>query len=376
MSVPNTVQIPYFDLKRQYHLLQNEFEPALINTASSGAYVLTKTVEQFESAFADYCGSDFGIGVGSGTDALIFSLKALGIGKGDEVILPGFTFTATALSIIHAGATPVFAEVEPDTYTLDAASVKKLITSKTKALLPVHLYGQSANMDELGKIARKHRLKIVEDACQAHGAIWKTSRVGSLGDAGCFSFYPTKNLGAMGDGGIVLTDNPKLVEIIKKMRNLGRTDMRHPHTVIAWTSRLDGMQASVLQIKLNYLDDFNRERRRIAARYVNRLQGTPLIMPKEGKDRYHVYHLFVVRVPNKKRDALQQHLAQQGIQTMIHYPIPVYKQPAIKPFIKKAVKLPLTDQLCHEILSLPIFPEMSDEEVDRVCKSIQSFYRT
>lgn len=368
------VSVPYFDLKRQYQNLKSELESALIQTASSGAYILSDKVKTFEESFAAYCSSRFAVGVGSGTDALIFSLMALGIGKGDEVIVPSFTFLASAFAIVHAGATPVFVDVDAETYSLNPKAVEKAISRRTKAILPVHLYGQSADMDLILEMARKKKLKVVEDACQSHGALWKDRRAGSLGNAGCFSFYPTKNLGAMGDGGMVVTGDEKLVEKIKRLRNLGRIDLKEAHKVAGWTSRLDALQAVVLQAKLQHLEDFNRSRRRVAARYKNGLQNTPLGLPKEGIGRYHVYHLFVVRVPKDKRNALQNHLSQAGITTLIHYAVPCHKQPAMVPFAKKNPKLPVTEQISQEILSLPIFPEMTDPEVDRVCEVIRDFY--
>lgn len=370
-----TASIPYFDLKRQYQKLKSEYQAALLETAESGSYVLSASVREFEEKFSKYCGVSSALGVGSGTDALIFALRALGVGKGDEVIVPSYTFSATIFSIIHVGATPVFAEIDPETYTIDPTSIQNLITKRTKAILPVQLYGQMADMDPILSIARKKKLKVIEDACQAHGAQWKGKKSGALGDAGCFSFYPTKNLGAFGDGGALISNDKKLLERASYMRNLGRTDTKSPHKIVGWTSRLDALQAAILNIKLLHLDDFNKQRRRVASRYMARLQSTPLILPKEGKDRYHVYHLFVVRAPGKKRDALQKYLAEHQIGSFIHYPIPTHRQPAIRPYIKKAPKLPLTEKICGEILSLPIFPEMTDDEVDHVCNVIRNFYR-
>lgn len=375
MTATAVQAIPYFDLKRQYENLREDLERALLETAQSGAYILSPKVSEFEKAFADYCGVSQAAGVGSGTDALSFSLKALGIGKGDEVIVPSFTFSASVFSILHAGATPVFAEVDPETYTLDPRSVDACLTKKTKAILPVHLYGQAADMDELMAIAKKRKLKVVEDVCQAHGALWKNRKAGSFGDAGCFSFYPTKNLGAAGDGGMVVSRHARLMEQIKKLRNLGRVTHQGPHELLAYTSRLDALQASILAVKLNHLDGFNRNRRRIASRYMSRLQATPLGLPKEGENRFHVYHLFVVRVPGGKRDALQKYLAEEGVGSMVHYPIPTHRQPAIRTSLKKTPQLLTTEKLCREILSLPLFPEVTDQEVDRVCEVIRGFYR-
>ena len=366
--------IPYFDLTRQYQTLQAELEPALLAAARSGKYVLGDEVGKFENAFARYAGTKHAVGVGSGTDALIFSLKALGIGKGNEVVVPSFTFVATVFAILHAGARPVFADVDPVTYTLDPASVDRVLTKRTRAVLPVHLYGQTADMDALLQIAHRKKLKVVEDACQAHGADWKGKKAGSMGDAGCFSFYPTKNLGAVGDGGMAITSKDVLGQKIRSLRNLGRVELKDPHRDLGWTSRLDALQAAVLNIKLKYLDHFNDCRRRIAARYVQNLASTPLLLPQEGTRRRHVYHLFVVRVPDKKREALRKMLQENGVTTMIHYPIPVHRQPACRGLAKKPVPLPVTEKISGEILSLPLFPEMRDDEADRVCALIRQFY--
>ncbi len=366
--------VPYFDLKRQYKNLRSRLESEIIDTARSGSYVLSGKVEAFEKSFASYLKMPYAVGVGSGTDALILALKSLGIGKGDEVILPSFTFSATAFSIIHAGAVPVFAEVEEPSYTLSPKAFERAITKKTKAVLPVHLYGQAADMTKIAAIARKHKIKIIEDTCQSHGAVHRGRKAGAFGDAGCFSFYPTKNLGAFGDGGMIVTKNKALVEKAVRLRNLGRLTMREEHSYIGYTSRLDAIQAAVLNVKLAHLDAFNRDRRRVAKRYAEGLKKTPLALPLEQKGNYHVYHLFVVRVPGGKRDALQKYLTGAKIGSMIHYPVPVHLQPAIRPYAKLSGDLSFSRQLCTEILSLPIFPEMRDSEVDAVSAVIRRFY--
>lgn len=370
---PHSEPIPYFDLKRQHQALQDGLQESTKEILRSGQFILSQKVEAFEKNFAAFCGSSYGIGVGSGTDALIFSLKACGIKEGDEVIVPSFTFVASAFVISHLGARPVFAEVDEKTYTVDPRSVEKLITRKTKAILPVHLYGQTADMDALMAISKKKKLKVIEDACQAHGAEWKKKKAGSFGDAGCFSFYPTKNLGAAGDGGLLVTQSAKLAENARKLRNLGRVTMSGKHEIIAWTSRLDAIQAGVLDLKLKHLNTFNDNRRKLAARYKLKLSGLPIKLPFEHPNAKHVYHLFVVRVPGGKRDALKQHLADHQIGSMIHYTLPVHRQPFYKKEASKA-RLKITDTLCGEILSLPMFPEMTFEEVDRVAAAIRSFY--
>ncbi|MBI3306766.1 MAG: DegT/DnrJ/EryC1/StrS family aminotransferase [Candidatus Omnitrophica bacterium] len=368
------MSVPYFDLTRQYAQLQNEIETAIRDVNRSGAFILGPAVQAFEQAFANYCGVKFGLGAGSGTDALTFALRALGIGKGDEVILPSFTFVATGFAILFAGAKPVFADVDFETYTMDPKSVEKLITKRTKAILPVHLYGQVADMDSLMAIAKKKKLKVIEDACQAHGARRGDVRAGAFGDAGCFSFYPTKNLGAFGDGGMIVTDQQKLVEKIQRLRNLGRLTASGPHHEIGWTSRLDSLQAAILNVKLKHLDQFIDKRRQAAKRYEKNLSSTPLGLPRDKKNSFHVYHLYVVLVPDGKRDAFRKFLADRGIRTLLHYDLPVHLQP---PFKKIAAprSLPVTQKLSRQIVSLPLFPEMTMEEVDRVTDSIKDFYR-
>ncbi len=366
--------IPYFDLQRQYEKIKSELDGLLLQTAASGRYVLGPAVEDFEKAFAAYCGVPFGVGVGSGTDALTFSLRALGIQKGDEVIVPSFTFSASVFCILQAGASPVFADIDPETFTMDPDSAARVLTKRTKALLPVHLFGQSAEMKALSALAKKYKLKVVEDACQAHGALYHGKKTGSLGDAGCFSFYPTKNLGAMGDGGMLVTENKKTAEAALRYRNLGRRELKDPHAELGWTSRLDGLQAVILNLKLKKLEVFNEDRRRVAAHYFKRLETTPLILPREGEGRRHVYHLFVVRVPGGKRDALRAHLAAKQVPTMLHYPVPAHRQPFAKLLTAGTKHLKVTTQISKETLSLPMFPELTNDEVDRICDAVLSFY--
>ncbi len=368
------ISVPYFDLTRQRRELSSQLETVLKDVLESGQYVLSSAVRDFENAFARFCGSPYAVGVGSGTDALIFALKACGIEKGDEVVVPSFTFIASAFGISHAGARPVFADVDPRTYTLDPASVEKVLTRRTRAILPVHLYGQAADMEPLLALAKEKKLKVIEDACQAHGALWKNKKAGTLGDAGCFSFYPTKNLGAIGDGGMVLTSKASRAESVRRLGNLGRTSLKDPHWEFGWTSRLDALQAGVLSVKLKFLDSFNEKRRKIAERYKKNLKDTPLVLPYEREDGRHVYHLFVVRVPNRRRGPLQKFLQEEGVPTRVHYPQPIHRQPPYLEFAKALKRLPVTEMLAKEILSLPIFPEMKEEEIDRVCEVIRRFY--
>ncbi len=367
--------IPYFDVKRQYKNHKKQLDSAVRTVIQSGQYVMGRAGADFEKAFAKYCGVSYGIGVGSGTDALIYALRALDIKKGDEVIVPSFTFTATVFAVRHVGATPVYADVDERTYTLCPAAVNKLITKKTKAIIPVHLYGQMANMTQLLRLTRQKRIKVIEDAAQAHGAMWGKKKAGSCGDAGCFSFYPTKNLGAFGDGGMVVTSKRQLADNVRRSGNLGRVIPSEPHQTLGWTSRLDEIQAAVLKVKLGYLEKLTKSRRNIAERYNKKLKSTPLVLPYEDKQGRHVYHLFVVRVPKGKRDALRAWLKRAGIPSMVHYDCPVHLQPAMQPIRQKKLHLPVTNRLSREILSLPLFPEMKTTEVDRVCLAIQNFYK-
>ncbi len=370
------MKVPYFDLSRSHQKFIVEAQEAFDRILKSGAYILGPALKDLEAEFAAYAGTKYAVGVGSGTDALTFGLKAAGIKHGDEVIVPSFTFTSTALAVIHAGATPVFADVEADTFNLDPRSVVQALSRKTRALIPVHLFGQCANMTALGALAKQKKLKVVEDACQAHGALWGKIMAGAFGDAGCFSFYPTKNLGGIGDGGMVTTSDEKLQKRVLQYRNLGKgIDDPFVHDEIGWTSRLDSIQAAFLSIKLKFLDELNRERRAVADLYHKKLASSPLLLPRETSGAYHVYHLYVVRVPDGKRNALKESLAAQGIPTMIHYATPVHAQPILKKYKTRKVKLPVTEKIREEVLTLPLFPGMTEPEVDAVARAIQQFYK-
>ncbi len=370
------MKVPYFDLSRSHQKFVGEAQEAFDRILKSGAYILGPALKDLEAEFAVYTGTKYALGVGSGTDALTFALKAAGIKKGDEVIVPSFTFTATALAVIHAGATPVFADVEENTFNLDPESVRQALSRKTRAVIPVHLFGQCANMTALMTLAKQKKLKVVEDACQAHGALWDRVMAGAFGDAGSFSFYPTKNLGGIGDGGMVTTSDENLLRHVMQYRNLGKgIDDPFVHDEIGWTSRLDSLQAAFLSIKLKFLDELNRERRAIAEMYHKKLAGTPLGLPREVAGAYHVYHLYVVRVPNGKRNALKEHLAAQGIPTMVHYATPVHAQPVMKKYKTRKVKLPVTEKLREEVLTLPLFPGMTEPEIDAVAVALQRFFK-
>ena len=369
------MKVPYFDLARSHQKFVVEAQDAFARILKSGAYILGPALKDLEAEFAAYVGTKYALGVGSGTDALTFALRALDIKKGDEVIVPSFTFTATALAVLHAGATPVFADVEEDTFNLDSKSVAQALSRKTRAIIPVHLFGQCANMTAIMRIAKQKKLKVIEDACQAHGALWNKVMAGTFGNAGCFSFYPTKNLGGVGDGGMVTTPDEKIMRRVIQYRNLGK-GIEDPfvHDEIGWTSRLDSIQAAFLSIKLKFLDELNRERRAVAEMYHKKLAGTPLRLPREAANAYHVYHLYVIRVPDKKRDALKRHLATEGIPTMVHYATPVHAQPIIKKHKTRKVKLTATEKLRDEVLTLPLFPGMTEPEIDAVAGSIKRFF--
>lgn len=328
--------------------------------------------EAFEEEFALYCKAKYAIGVGSGTEAILFALLASGIGKGHEVITSPNTFFATAEAIIQTGAQPVFVDIDPETYTLSAHALQKKISKKTKAIIPVHMYGQTADMFPILEFAKRYRLSVIEDACQAHGALYKGQKAGSMGDAGCFSFYCTKNLGGYGEGGMVVTNNAGVAEKVKLYRNHGHGS-KYEHTVFGYNGRLDEIQAAILRVKLKHLEEYNEQRRKIAQRYEVLLKETPLLLPHEGPHRKHVYHLYVVRC--HMRDALQEYLKRGGIGTGIHYKIPIHLQEAAGIFGYKKGDLSNTEKACSEILSLPIYPELKQEDQRYIGEKIQEFYR-
>jgi dTDP-4-amino-4,6-dideoxygalactose transaminase len=365
------MNVPFVDLKAQYQAVGAETDAAMRRVISEADFILGKDVERFEQEFADYCEAKYAVGLDSGISALELALRAHGIGDGDEVITVSHTFIATVSSISFTGARPVFVEVKPDTYTMDAARIEAAVTPRTRAILPVHLYGQPADMDDILAVARKHHLPVIEDAAQAHGARYKGKRVGALGDAGCFSFYPAKNLGAYGDGGMLVTDNAELAEQVRMLRNYGQREKYH-HVFLAYNRRLDTVQAAALRIKLRHLDDWNAGRQRAARLYEELLQGIPGIMtPCTAGDRTHVYHLYVIQHP--QRDALMAFLREQGVATGLHYPIPVHQQPCYESLGVQTGSLPVTESLAPRIVSLPMFPEITPEQVQFVCEQVRRF---
>lgn len=364
------MNVPFVDLSRVHKPIQNEIELAMRQVIDSNAFILGPAVEKFEKEFTSYTGSTYGIGVANGTDAILLALKASNIGPGDEVITQAHTFIASALGITYSGATPVFADIEEASYTLDPKSAEKMITKKTKAILPVCLYGLPANISELSKLANAYKLKLILDNAQAHGATYKRKLLGTYGDVSAYSFYPGKNLGAFGDGGFVTTDNPKVEREVRLLRNIGR-DGWYSHPVKGYNSRLDSIQAAILSVKLKYLDEWNRKRRDTATRYTKLLAGLPIVLPKEFPDRTHVYHLYIIRT--KEREKIMTYLADHGVHTSVHYPIPVHKQKAYKELPKK--KLPVSEKVASEVVSLPFFVGITPKEQEYVAEKIKAFFK-
>jgi dTDP-3-amino-3,4,6-trideoxy-alpha-D-glucose transaminase len=360
MSVSGAA-VPFLDLRAAHAELEGALDAAWRRVLSSGRLVLGPEVEAFENAFAAYCGAAHCVGVGNGLDALTLILRALGIGAGDEVIVPSHTFVATWLAVTHAGATPVAVEPDPATFTLDASRVDAAVTRRTRALMPVHLYGQTADMAGLAAVAAKHGLAIVEDAAQAHGASYGGVRAGALGTAAGFSFYPAKNLGALGDAGAVVTNDAALAERVRRLRNYGARS-KYDHDIAGVNSRLDELQAALLSVKLSRLDAWNAQRRTAAARYLELLRDAPLVLPSVAAQCEPVWHLFVIRSP--ERDRLQHVLRASGIETLVHYPVPPHRQGAYAHLREGA--LPIAERLADEVLSLPLWPQMSAQVQERV----------
>lgn len=363
------MKVNFIDFSEQYKEIKKEIDVGFKKVFKHADFVLGKEEEEFEVQFAEFCQAKHAVGVNSGTDALYLAVSAFNIGPGDEVILPTFTFIATALCISYTGATPVFVDIENDTYNLDPRKIEKAITPKTKAIIPVHIYGQAANMDEINAIAKKHNLKVIEDAAQAHGAMYKGKRIGSLGDVACFSFYPTKGLGAFGDGGMVVTDNEEIHKTTLMLRDYGR-EGRYNHKIKGYNSRLDTLQAVVLTAKLKRLDKWNKMRAVCAAYYGKLLDGVEGVKtPKAKSDRTHVYQTFAVRVKN--RNAVHDAMRKKGIGVLIHYPIPLHLQEAYKELGHKPGDFPVAEALSNDILSLPMYPHMTKKEIEYVCKVLK-----
>ena len=360
--------IPYLDLKAQYQSLKPEFDAAVTSVLESGQYVLGKEVGAFEEEFASYCQSRHAIGVNTGTSALHLALLAAGIQPGDEVITVPNTFVATVAAILYAGAKPVFVDVQPETLNMNPSLIEKAITKRTKVLLPVHLYGQCADMDPILDIAQKHGLKVIEDAAQAHGAEYKGRRAGSMGLLGCFSFYPGKNLGAFGEGGAITTQDPALAKTVKMLRDWG-AEKKYHHDLKGFNYRMDAIQGAILRVKLRRLEAWTEARRALAQQYDKELQDSKVHFPGASYSRRHVYHVYAIQT--QKRDDLIQFLSQQEIQTNIHYPIPVHLQKAYSDLGYRLGDFPVAESLCQSILSLPLFPELKPDQVSVVTEAVK-----
>ncbi|MDI6717048.1 MAG: DegT/DnrJ/EryC1/StrS family aminotransferase [Actinomycetota bacterium] len=362
------MSIPLLDLKAQYDSIKDELESAVLSVLRSGHYILGPKVEELEKAIANYCGVKYAVAVANGTDALVLSLDAMGIGPGDEVITSPFTFFASAESISRVGAKPVFVDIDPGTYNLVPDQIEQKITNRTKAIIPVHIFGQPAEMDEILDIASRHNLKVIEDACQAIGAQYRGRKIGSLGDAACFSFFPSKNLGGAGDGGIVVTNDEDLANRIKMLRQHG-SDRKYYHSLIGYNSRLDALQAAILLVKLKYIDTWNDARRQKAHYYNKLFAGTNVITPVELNHVKHVYHLYIIRVPN--RNEVESALKAKGIGCGVYYPVPLHLQDAYKDLGYSQGDLPVSEAACHETMAIPLYPELDIRDMERIASIVK-----
>lgn len=362
--------IPFFDLKLQYREIENDINQNINRVLTNGNFILGQEVSSFEEEFAKYCNVKFAVSVGSGTFALFLALKSLGIEKDDEVITVPNTFIATTCAISYAGAKPVFVDIDENTFNIDPKKIEEKITDRTKAILPVHLYGHPADIDSILEIAEKHNLKIIEDVAQAIGSEYKGKKLGCFGDVAAFSFYPTKPLGAYGDGGAITTNSNEIAEKIRLLRNYGQK-VKYHHIFKGFNSRLDEIQASILRVKLKRIDKWSELRRKNARLYNELLENSSVVTPVEKEDSKHVYHLYVVR--SSKRNKLQEWLKSKGISTMIHYPIPIHLQDAYRDLGQKTGDFSVTEKYADEILSLPMFPELTPEQIKEISHCIKSF---
>jgi dTDP-4-amino-4,6-dideoxygalactose transaminase len=365
------MQVPFVDLKAQHHSIMDEITTKAIGVLERADFILGEDVARLEEEFAQYCGADYSVGVDNGLSALELLLKAYDIGPGDEVILPVNSFVATSAAVTFCGAKPVLVDIDPITYNIDPNQVEAAITPRTKAIMPVHLYGLPAEMDDIITIAEKHGVFVIEDAAQAHGATYKGKRAGSLGDAAGFSFYPGKNLGACGDAGIAVTNNPEIMRRVRAMRNCGQVE-KYVHEYAPHNHRLDTIQATILRVKLKYIDMWNELRHQHAMLYNELLADVDVVTPFMPSHMQSVWHLYVIRV-NDERDALKQYLADQGISTGIHYPIPIHLQPFYKDLGYKQGDFPITELYAEQCLSLPMYPELTDAQIEYVVEAIKSF---
>lgn len=393
------MKIELIDLKAQYESLSDELNKAALEVLSSANYILGKNVVEFEKEFAEYVGVKHAISVGNGTDALVIALKAMGIGEGDEVITTPFTFFATAESISAVGATPVFVDVDKNTFNIDVTKIEEKITSKTKAIMPVHIFGQSADMDEINKIAKKHNLLVIEDACQAIGGKYKGRNIGSLGDVACFSFFPTKNLGCAGDGGMIVTDNDDLAVIIRALRTHGSGEngqkafnllngveedimkaesgndtvynpLKYYNYLIGYNSRLDAIQAALLRVKLKEIDNWNSKRREIVDIYNNEFKELDLVTPVCDDKNEHVYHMYILQSEN--RNEVLEKLKARGVATGVYYPVPLHLQKVYKNLGYKEGDMPVSEYLSHRTFAIPVYPELTEEQIKYIVESIKN----
>ncbi len=371
MTMTPEIRIPAEDLRRQYRQIKDEVHAAIDAVLPTGKYTLGPFLEAFEREFARYCGTPYCVGISNGTEALHLALAACGIGPGDEVITVANTYVATAFAISYVGARPVFVDIDPASYNMDMALVERAITPRTRALIPVHLYGQPVDMDPLREMAQEHHLWVIEDAAHSHGATYKGRRTGALGDIGCFSFYPSKNLGAYGDAGAITLGNDELHDRIRTLRYMGQ-HVKHTHEVVGFQQRLDPIQAAILSVKLRHLDEWNRLRQRWAALYDRLLVGLPVVTPGVSSFGTHVYYMYTIRTP--RRAELMAHLAGQGIGTQIIYGTPVPMQPAYRSLGYRESDIPIAAQYAKEYLCLPMFPELKEEEVHEVAMAIRKFF--
>jgi dTDP-4-amino-4,6-dideoxygalactose transaminase len=365
------MQIPLVDLKAQFSSLEPELGATVKSIFENVAFIMGRHVQEFEESFSEYAKCKHTVGVSSGTDALLLAYQAAGLQRGDEVIVPSHTFIATASPLYHLGIKPVFVDIDPDTYTIDPDRLETAITSKTKAVVPVHLYGQPADMDRISSIAKKHGLTVIEDCAQAHGALWNGNPVGHWGALGCFSFYPGKNLGAAGDAGAVITDSTELASKLRLLVNHG-SETKYLHTELGLNSRLDALQAAILSLKLNFISEWTESRRKHAETYRSTLESIPdIVLPHEQALARHVYHLFVIQVPGD-RDAVLKELQSRGVGAGIHYPIPLHLQPVFSELGYQEGALPVTERISKSIVSLPMFPELTKSQIDYVVGSLKS----
>ena len=366
------MKVPFLDLKRQYASIQKDVDGAISRVLSHTQFVLGPEVKSFEENLARYCGTKFAVGCASGTDALLLSLRACGVEPGDEVITSTFSFFATAGAISRLGAIPVFVDILPKSYNIDTSQIEKKITPQTKVIMPVHLYGQCADMDEILSLAKRHNLRVVEDAAQAIGATYRCKKAGGLGDLGCFSFFPSKNLGAYGDAGAVVTNSEELADQIKMLRVHG-SRRKYYHETVGYNSRLDTFQAAILDAKLKYLDQWTNKRREQAEFYNQALAGLPIQLPLEEKDKYHIFHQYTLAVP--QRDRFKEYLKQKEIGCDTYYPLPLHQQECYRNLAARNGSLPVAEKKAGQVVSLPIFPELTKEELNYVVESVACFYK-